>query len=45
MTKFTRSVQITNVSADEVIVSVTISWVSQRIPYTITLTSHLYNWL
>lgn len=45
VTRFTRTVKITTVSATEVTVNVTITWYNLRIPYTITITEHLYNWL
>lgn len=44
-TRFTRSVSISTVSANEVVVTVTVSWVNLRVPYTITINEHLYNWL
>lgn len=44
-TRFTRTVTITTVSANESTVTVTISWVNLHVPYTITISEHLYNWL
>jgi hypothetical protein len=45
-TRFSRSVQITTVTLDqEVIVTSTVEWINAGIPYHITVTEHLYNWL
>lgn len=43
-TRFSRKVTIKNVSATEVVVSVRVSWSTLRIPYSVTVTEHLYNW-
>lgn len=44
-TRFTRKVVITTISPTEVAVDVTVSWSTQRVPYSITVSEHLYNWL
>lgn len=44
-TRFTREVRMTNVSADQVRVTVTVSWSTLGVPYTVTVVEHLYNWL
>ena len=44
VTRFSRKVTIANVSATEVIVTTTVSWSTLRIPYTVVVTEHLYNW-
>lgn len=46
-TRFTRSVRINAVAGhpDEVVVLSTVTWINARIPYSITVTEHLYNWL
>lgn len=44
-TRFTRSVQIATVTSDEVVVTVTVSWVNLHVSHTITINEHLYNWL
>lgn len=44
-TRFTRSVKINTVNQNEVVVLVTVSWVNSHIPFSITVTEHLYNWL
>lgn len=44
-TRFTRSVNINTVSANEVVVLVTVSWINARVPYSVVVTEHLYNWL
>ena len=44
-TRFTRSFQIANVSANEVTVTVTVSWTTLSVTYNVTVTEHLYNWL
>jgi type II secretory pathway pseudopilin PulG len=43
-TRFSRKVTIANVSATEVIVTTTVAWSTLRIPYTVVVTEHLYNW-
>lgn len=45
LTKFTRSVRLTTVNANEVEVEVTVTWETLRIPYSTTVSEHLYNWL
>lgn len=42
---FTRSVRITTVSATEVRVTVTMSWMTKNIPYTTSVSETLNNWL
>lgn len=44
VTRFTRRVVITTVSVTEVEVTTTVFWSTLRIPYTVTVTEHLYNW-
>lgn len=44
-TQFTRKVAITQVTATEVIVTVTVSWTRTGTPYTVTVSNHLHNWL
>lgn len=44
-TRFTRTVTITPISAREMQVSVTISWVTSKIPYTMTISANMQNWL
>ena len=43
-TRFARRVTISNVSPTEVEVIVQVTWSTLRIPYTVTVTEHLYNW-
>jgi len=45
VTKFTRTVQFKNVTANEIQVTVTVNWMTFRIPYSVTVTEHLYDWL
>ena len=44
-TFFTRSVQLTNISAKEVKVTVTVKWTTRNTPYVTTITEYLDNWL
>lgn len=44
-TRFTRSVRITSITANEIRVEVRVTWMTSRIPYTVTISEHLYNWL
>lgn len=44
LTRFVRKVTITTVSATEVEVTTTVSWVTLKIPYSVTVSEHLYNW-
>lgn len=44
VTRFSRKVLITTVSATDVLVTVTVSWSTLRIPYSVTVSEHLYNW-
>lgn len=44
-TRFTRSVRITSITANEMRVEVTVTWMTSRVPYTVTISEHLYNWL
>lgn len=44
-TRFTRTVQFTNVSATEVKVTVTMSWSTNKIPFTVQVTDTLHDWL
>jgi prepilin-type N-terminal cleavage/methylation domain-containing protein len=43
--RFTRSVKITDLNANEAIVTSTVTWVNSHVPFTVTVTEHLYNWL
>ncbi|MDB5265561.1 MAG: seg [Parcubacteria group bacterium] len=43
--RFTRTVRINTVSANEVVVTSTVSWINSKIPFSVTVTEHLYNWL
>lgn len=46
VTRYTRSVNITDVTAnEETIVTVTVSWQNSHITNSIVVTEHLYNWL
>lgn len=44
-TRFTRTVTITSINSREMQVSVTVSWVTSKIPYTMTVSSIMQNWL
>lgn len=44
-TRFTRIVQIQNLNPYEVQVSVTVNWITQNHPYSVTVVNDLYNWL
>lgn len=44
-TRFTRTVTITTISATEAKMTVTVSWVTARVPYTVTITENIQNWL
>jgi prepilin-type N-terminal cleavage/methylation domain-containing protein len=44
-TRFTRTVRVNVISSNEMVVTVTVSWYNLQIPYTVTLSEHLYNWL
>jgi prepilin-type N-terminal cleavage/methylation domain-containing protein len=43
-TRFTRTVRIEPVSSTEARVTVTVSWLTLRIPYTVRVTEELYDW-
>lgn len=43
-TRFIRKVTVTTVSATEVEVTTTVFWTTIRVPYTVTVREHLYNW-
>ena len=43
--RFTRTVTITPINSREMQVSVTMSWVTAKIPYTMTISEHMQNWL
>lgn len=45
VTRFTRSVQITSLSATEVRVTVTVSWTSAHQSYSVTVVDNLNDWL
>lgn len=45
LTRFTRTVRIQNVSANEVQVTVTVNWITERRSYSVTVVKDLYNWL
>lgn len=44
-TRFTRTVKFTTISTNEVRVTVTVSWITSLVPYTVTVTENLQNWL
>ena len=44
-TKFTRTVTLTAVSTTEAKVTVTVTWVTVGVPYSVTVTENLQNWL
>jgi prepilin-type N-terminal cleavage/methylation domain-containing protein len=44
-TRFTRKVQLTTVTATEVLVTVTVTWSTKHIPFTVTVTDTMHNWL
>lgn len=44
-TRFTRSVTVRDVSANEVRVTVTVSWVTNRVTYSVVINDNLMNWL
>ncbi|KND50366.1 MAG: putative Type IV pilus pilin [Parcubacteria bacterium C7867-007] len=44
-TRYTRSVNITDVSAAEVTVTVTVTWKTASVDNSLVVTQHLYNWL
>lgn len=44
-TRFTRTVTVTPISSREMKVSVTVTWTTAKIPYSITLTESMQNWL
>lgn len=44
-TRFTRSVQIADVSATEITITVTVAWMTGRVPYSVVIVEHLTNWL
>jgi prepilin-type N-terminal cleavage/methylation domain-containing protein len=43
--RFYRTVQLTTISGSEAQVKVTVTWVSNHTPYTITLNDYLTNWI
>lgn len=45
VTRFTRYLQISSVSVNEVQVSVTVTWETQHTQYTVTVMDNLQNWL
>lgn len=45
VTRFTRTVKLTSVSAREMKVTVTVSWITARVPYSVTVVEILQNWL
>ncbi len=44
-TRFTRTVQIQSVSAAQVKITVTVTWISGQRNYTVTVVENLYNWI
>ena len=44
-TRFTRTVKVVAVSSNEAKVTLTVTWVTARVPYTITVTENIQNWL
>lgn len=45
LTRFTRTVRVESLSATSARVTVTVTWISVRRAYTVTVTETLYNWL
>ncbi|MDB5265241.1 MAG: seg [Parcubacteria group bacterium] len=47
VSRFTRSLQLTRIagSPNEVKLTVTVSWITARIPHTVTVTENITNWL
>lgn len=45
VTRFTRTVKIQTVSATEVHVTVTVTWLTEHNNYTVSINEELYNWL
>ncbi|KND49170.1 MAG: putative Type IV pilus pilin [Parcubacteria bacterium C7867-008] len=45
VTRYTRSVIITDVTPTEVVVVVTVSWKNAQVNNSLVVTEHLYNWL
>jgi prepilin-type N-terminal cleavage/methylation domain-containing protein len=43
--RFTRTLRLTQVSANQLQVSVTVQWTTNRAPYTVQVVEDLYNWL
>lgn len=44
LTRFTRSVNIIDVSSTEVSVTVTTAWTTNHVNYAVTVNDHLFNW-
>ncbi|MEK7080004.1 MAG: hypothetical protein AAB901_01830, partial [Patescibacteria group bacterium] len=44
-TRFTRKITLTQISANEVKVTATVTWISIHVPFTMTVTDNLQNWL
>lgn len=44
-TRFTRTVKIQTVSSTEVEVTVTVNWITEHHPYSVTIADDFYNWL
>lgn len=44
-TRFTRTVTLTSISSREMQVSVRVSWTTAKIPYSITISENMQNWL
>lgn len=44
-TRFTRIVTIQNLNPNEVQVTVTVNWITEHQPYSVTVVDNLYNWL
>ncbi len=44
-TRFSRAVTLTRINATEVLVKVRVSWKTNNVPYNVTVTEYLDNWL
>lgn len=45
LTRFTRTVTMQNLNSYEVQVTVTVNWITEHHPYSVTVVDDLYNWL
>lgn len=44
-TRFTRYIQLTSISSTEMQVTVTVTWITNTVPYSVTVTDTFHNWL